>query len=664
MHRQVNIPHITTAFITLILFALLIFTTDGSSVSTAASSAPESFEQADDFNQPTRSAQDQQAEYDQQVTPRFTLVLLPTATRTPTPIKLGNFVWDDLDKDGRQDAGEPGIPGVTVQLWNSTKTSLYAQTTTNASGIYSLTAPLPGQYRIRVLLPGPNDQFTLMDQAGGDNQLDSDIFPSGTHTGFTDTITIASNVISMTNIDAGIIVYRPPTPTRTPTPINLGNFVWNDYNGNGIQDAGEDGLVGITVQLWNNAKTHLYSQTQTNASGIYSLTAPIPGQYRIRVLAPAGAGFTLKDQGVDDTRDSDISPIGPNTGFTDTIFIASNVISITKIDAGLINVPATPTPTQTFTPSQTPTSTEPVAEETLVRPAGIDTLAIFGKKDKTFTLIDTLDTNPPSSSFMIYLSSAPKKGKFIMGDWDGDGQQTPALFKKGTLWYTNQIGAAAVWQSVQLEDYGKIAVVAGRFHPAFTNDCFGVVQMKNVPEGHNFALRYTCELLTASPPSGIQTQWIDINLKGSGKYQFVAGDWNGDGLDSIAVRRDKKIKWGNVTPASGAAVFTAVQKFKTPDANYGTLISGDWNNDGIDTFGIFVKQSRAFYYRDDLSKPKVAPFVQQLGINIKKPIASSWRKTHLLPASQAGDQMPLPDIPDVPDVLDLPAIPVPSTPER
>ena len=316
MHRQVNIPHITTAFITLILFALLIFTTDGSSVSTAASSAPESFEQADDFNQPTRSAQDQQAEYDQQVTPRFTLVLLPTATRTPTPIKLGNFVWDDLDKDGRQDAGEPGIPGVTVQLWNSTKTSLYAQTT-------------------------------------------------------------------------------------------------------------------------------------TNASGIYSLTAPIPGQYRIRVLAPAGAGFTLKDQGVDDTRDSDISPIGPNTGFTDTIFIASNVISITKIDAGLINVPATPTPTQTFTPSQTPTSTEPVAEETLVRPAGIDTLAIFGKKDKTFTLIDTLDTNPPSSSFMIYLSSAPKKGKFIMGDWDGDGQQTPALFKKGTLWYTNQIGAAPVWPSVR-----------------------------------------------------------------------------------------------------------------------------------------------------------------------------------------------------------------------
>ena len=32
------------------------------------------------------------------------------------PAALGNFVWDDLDGDGIQDAGEPGIPGVAVTL--------------------------------------------------------------------------------------------------------------------------------------------------------------------------------------------------------------------------------------------------------------------------------------------------------------------------------------------------------------------------------------------------------------------------------------------------------------------------------------------------------------------------------------------------------------------
>jgi len=71
--------------------------------------------------------------------PIFTIVfntLAPSATptRTPTPINVGNFVWDDLDQDGRQDAGEPGLAGIAVQLWNSTKSTLIDTDTTDANG--------------------------------------------------------------------------------------------------------------------------------------------------------------------------------------------------------------------------------------------------------------------------------------------------------------------------------------------------------------------------------------------------------------------------------------------------------------------------------------------------------------------------------------------------
>lgn len=149
----------------------------------------------------------------------------PTATRTPTPINLGNFVWDDIDSDGRQDAGEPGLSGVTVQLWNSAKTQLIASGITNANGNYTVIAPLPGQYRIRVLLANAAQSFSPKDQAGGDNILDSDINPAGTNLGFTDIIDIASNVISMTSIDAGVIVplvFQPPVLQQIPiiTPTN------------------------------------------------------------------------------------------------------------------------------------------------------------------------------------------------------------------------------------------------------------------------------------------------------------------------------------------------------------------------------------------------------------------------------------------------------------
>ncbi len=282
----------------------------------------------------------------------------PTPTRTPTPINVGNFVWDDYDKDGRQDAGEPGLPGVTVQLWNSTKTSLIGTTTTNGSGIYTLVAPTPGNYRVRVLLPNPLvDSFTGKDLAGGSDTLDSDINPTGSDSGFTDVYVFASNLISITSIDAGIAIYRTPTPTRTPTPINIGNFVWRDTDGDGVQDVGETGVGAALVQLWNASKSVLVDSDYTNASGNYTVVAPTPGDYRIRVIIPGGVSFSPKDQGANDQLDSDINASGTDYGFSDAFNLASNVISTTIYDVGLINAPASfPTPSPTATvPTSTPT---------------------------------------------------------------------------------------------------------------------------------------------------------------------------------------------------------------------------------------------------------------------------------------------------------------------
>ncbi|MBC8162579.1 MAG: hypothetical protein H7Z42_15315 [Roseiflexaceae bacterium] len=277
----------------------------------------------------------------------------PTPTRTPTPITVGNFVWDDADGDGRQDAGEPGLSSITVQLWNGNKTQLLASTTTNTEGLYSLVAPTPGMYRVRVVLANAGDQFTLQDAAVGDT-LDSDINPAGSDAGFTDMYDFGSNLISITSIDAGIRVYSPPTPTRTPTPITLGNFVWHDLNGDGVQQTGEPGVAGVSVQLWNSAKTQLLGAATTSDSGSYTLIAPIAGDYRIRVLLPSGASFAPKNQ-ASDTLDSDVNTFGLNLSFTDVITIGSNVISISNIDAGLLNVQPTPTPSSTGTPTNTPT---------------------------------------------------------------------------------------------------------------------------------------------------------------------------------------------------------------------------------------------------------------------------------------------------------------------
>ena len=41
--------------------------------------------------------------------PQGIIIITNTPTRTPTPISIGNFVWDDMDGDGRQDDGRHAL---------------------------------------------------------------------------------------------------------------------------------------------------------------------------------------------------------------------------------------------------------------------------------------------------------------------------------------------------------------------------------------------------------------------------------------------------------------------------------------------------------------------------------------------------------------------------
>lgn len=70
----------------------------------------------------------------------------------------------------------------------------------------------------------------------------------------------------------------------------IGDFVWHDTNGNGIQDAGENGLV-TTVTLFNTTTNTVVATTMSNSDGVYIFTnvtpdyyklhfAPIPGYFR------------------------------------------------------------------------------------------------------------------------------------------------------------------------------------------------------------------------------------------------------------------------------------------------------------------------------------------------------------------------------------------------
>ncbi len=70
-------------------------------------------------------------------------------------------------------------------------------------------------------------------------------------------------------------------------PGSIGDFLWEDLNGDGAQDAGEPGLAGITVFIDANKNGTLdggETSTTTDGAGAYDLTGLISaGTYRIAV---------------------------------------------------------------------------------------------------------------------------------------------------------------------------------------------------------------------------------------------------------------------------------------------------------------------------------------------------------------------------------------------
>ena len=51
--------------------------------------------------------------------------------------------------------------------------------------------------------------------------------------------------------------------------VEIGNYVWNDENGNGLQDANENGIGGITLNLYDS-ECNLVGTTVTNNQGVYA----------------------------------------------------------------------------------------------------------------------------------------------------------------------------------------------------------------------------------------------------------------------------------------------------------------------------------------------------------------------------------------------------------
>ena len=129
---------------------------------------------------------------------------------------------------------------------------------------------------------------------------------------------------------------------RVPGSI-LGDFVWADLNGNGLQDSGESGINGLKVELYGydigsssytkQGETTTTFHPTTNLPGYYSFDGLREGKYYVKF--PSGGGYTLtsKNAGSNRAIDSDANA----NGATDIFDLADDATKL-DIDAGYVNL--------------------------------------------------------------------------------------------------------------------------------------------------------------------------------------------------------------------------------------------------------------------------------------------------------------------------------------
>jgi hypothetical protein len=307
-----------------------------------------------------------------------------TSTSYPLQVRtlgIGNLVFDDCNNNGVRDASDPGLAGATVQLFRSgadnvvntpDDTQVGSNQITTSSGAYSFTNIPPGNYYVKVGLPASHQK------TGGiatvtDNRVDNDNNGAQSSLGsalYSPIINLADGAESITDGDTNANTDWT-VDFGVWSGVRVGNLVWNDADNDGLKDAGESGIGGLTVQLISpgsdnavggtgGAADTVVAATTTAGDGSYGFLSYTVGNYFIAVMPNAtyalpAANPVVSDNGVDNDSNAISQPALAGTLVNTMIFALTGCETDNTIDLGLRVCPVL---------TMTPASVGPVTQYT------------------------------------------------------------------------------------------------------------------------------------------------------------------------------------------------------------------------------------------------------------------------------------------------------------
>jgi hypothetical protein len=150
----------------------------------------------------------------------------------PKRVALGDRVWEDMNGNGAQEAGEPGLTNATVRLLDAAS-NVVATAVTSATGAYLFTNLPPAMYQVEFVAPAQY-VFTVRDAAVTNDLADSD---ADLVTGRTAPVSVTAGTTNLT-LDAGLNV-----------PAVLHGYVFRDKNEDLLRSTGDSSLTNVRVRL-------------------------------------------------------------------------------------------------------------------------------------------------------------------------------------------------------------------------------------------------------------------------------------------------------------------------------------------------------------------------------------------------------------------------------
>ena len=208
---------------------------------------------------------------------------------------IAGKLYNDANASFSSDNGENPYSGVTVALLKKDGTPVLDKdgnpvtAVTDADGKYSFAGLPLGEYKVDVVNPtsGPLAGTKPLEAYTGRYKTSAEV-------------TIKAETGSVIDVNFGFV-----------KPASLGDYTWMDVNRDGIQDADEPALPGVTVTLTyadgsavTDASGNAVTAKTSDANGKYKFENLLPGDYKVSFQAPAGYEATTSDAGTDRALDS------------------------------------------------------------------------------------------------------------------------------------------------------------------------------------------------------------------------------------------------------------------------------------------------------------------------------------------------------------------------